>query len=278
MLSILVAILVGMLASGIAAIWLVSFGWIWTIGISFFVIASILINRFFGKKLKETVDSVQSILQESQQETHRMINRFQNKPMGSQKLMEKQIEKNVENGVLEALELLDKTKPIQKWSLLAERQINTLKMQLFFQIKKFDEVDKLLPKTLILEPLTMAMKMTRQYHVNSPDLEKTFRKGVKKFKYEKATLIYSLYAWILIKRKEVNKALEILAEAKDKIEDEMIQRNWQHVANNKVHLFSNAGLGEQWYALHLEKPAKQKVSKGYMKKNPMMPKGKRRRF
>ena len=278
MLSILIALLVGILASGTAAIWLVSFGWILTIGIMFLVIASILINRLFGKKLKDTVDNVQKILQKSQQETQRRINRFQSKPMGSQKLMEKQIEKNIENGVLEALNLLDQTKPLQKWSLLAERQINTLKMQLFFQIKKFNEVDELMPKTLMMEPLTMAMKITRQYHLNSPDLEKTFRKGIKKFKYEKSVLLYSLFAWILIKRKDVNKALEILAEAKDKVEDEMIHKNWQHIANNKIHLFSNASLGEQWYALHLEKPGKQKVSKGYMKKNPMMPQGKRRRF
>ena len=207
-----------------------------------------------------------------------MINRFQSRPLGSQKLMENQIEKNVENGVLEALELLEKTNPIHRWSLLAERQINTLRMQLFFQIKRFEEADKLMPKILTMEPLTLAMKMTRQYHLNSPDLEKTFRKGVKKFKYEKSIIIYSLYAWILIKRKEIEKALEVLVEAKEKTEDETLQRNWQHVANNKIHLFSNATLGEQWYALHLEKPAKQKVSKGYIKKNPMMPNRKRRHF
>ena len=278
MLSILVAIIIGMLAAATAGIWLISLVWISIIGTIFFVVASILLNRFFGMKLKATVDGVQSILQASQQDTHRMINRFQSKPMGSQKLMENQVEKNVESGVLKALELLEETKPLHKWSLLAERQINTLKMQLNFQIKRFDEVDKFMSKILVMEPLTLAMKMTRQYHLNSPDLEKSFRKGVKKFKYDKSIIIYSLFAWILIKRKESDKALEVLAEAKEKTDDETIQRNWQQVANNKIHLFSNAGLGEQWYALHLEKPAKQRVSKGHMKKNPMMPKGKRRHF
>ena len=278
MLSILIAIIAGMLAAAIAGFFLTSLGWIITIGVLFFVVASVLTNRHFGKKLKESVDKVQKILQESQEDTYRMINRFQSKPMGSQKLMENRIEKNVEVGVLKALDLLEETKPLHKWSLLAERQIKTLEMQLYFQIKKFDQVDKLIPKILVMEPLTLAMKMTREYHQNSPDLEKTFKKGIKKFKYEKAVLIYSLYAWILVKRKEIDRALEVLAKAKEKIEDETIHRNWQHVANNKIHLFSNAGLGEQWYALHLEKPAKQKMSKGYMKKNPMMPKGKRRHF
>ena len=278
MLSILIALFIAILASITASIWLTSQGWIISLGSLFFITTSILLNRFFGKRLKDSVDSVQKILQESQQETFRMINRFQSKPMGSQKLMESQVEKVVECGVLKALELLDKTKPLYKWTLLAKRQINTIKMQLYFQIKRFDEADKAMPEILILEPLTLAMKMVRQYHLNSPDLEKTFKKGVKKFKYEKSIIIYSLYAWILLKRKEIDKAFEVLTEAKEKTEDETIHRNWQHVANNKIHLFSNAGLGDQWYALHLEKPPKQKVSKGAMKKNPMMPNRKNRHF
>ena len=278
MLSILIALVFGTLAAIVASIWLISVGWISTIAFLFFVIASVLLNRFFGKRLKDKVDGVQKILQDSQQETYRMINRFQNKPVGSQKVMENQIEKNVENGVLKALGLLEEAKPLYKWSLLAERQINTIKMQLYFQIKRFEDADKIMSKILILEPLTLAMKMTRQYHLNSPDLEKSFRKGVKKFKYDKSIIIYSLYAWILLKRKETEKALEVLAEAKEKTEDETIHRNWQYVANNKIHLFSNSGLGEQWYSLHLEKPAKQKVSKGALKKNPMMPKRTRRHF
>ena len=276
MFSILVAVLIGCLASVLSGMWLTSQAWILTIGFLFFILASILFNRYFGKKLTAIVNEVQKILQESQQETLRKINRFQNKPIGSQKIMETQVEKSVEAGVLKALALLDGAKPLFKWGILAERQVNTLKVQLNFQIKRFDEVDALMPKILILEPLSLAMKMTRQYHLKSPDLEKTFRKGVKKFKYEKAVLIYSLYAWILVKQKKIDAALEVLSNAKEKIEDDTIQRNWQNLANNKVHLFSNSGLGEQWFSLHLEKPPKQKASKGQMKRNPMMPKGKRR--
>jgi len=278
MFSILIALVIGTLAAVVASVWLISLVWILSIGFLFFIVATVLLNRFFGKQLKDRVDSVQKILQESQEDAFRMINRFQNKPMGSQKVMESQIEKNVENGVLKALELLEEAKPLYKWTLLAERQINTIKMQLNFQIKRFEEVDKVMSKVLIMEPLILAMKMTRQYQLDSPDLEKSFKKGIKKFKYDKSILIYSLYAWILLKRKEIDKALEILVEAKEKTEDEGIQKNWQHVANNKIHLFSNSALGEQWYALHLEKPAKQKVSKGAMKKNPMMPKRTRRHF
>jgi len=84
----------------------------------------------------------------------------------------------------------------------------------------FDEVDKLLPKIIILEPLSLAMKMTRQYHLKSPDLEKTFQKGVKKFKDEKGVLIYSLYAWILVKKKEIDNDVSNEEEAENRTENE----------------------------------------------------------
>lgn len=278
MLTLLISILVGIGAGTSASTLLDSRGWCIAIGIVAFLVCSVLLNRHWGKKLTTTVEQVQAILQQSQDEAYKMINRFQSRPSGSPKAMESQVEKVVEKGVYQALELLDNLRPIYKWSLLAERQINTLKMQLFYQIKQFDQVDQLMPKIFVMEPLTLAMKITRQYHHDSPDLERTFRKGVKKFKYEKGLLLYALYSWILVKRKEIDRAVEILAEAKDKIDDETIHRNWQHVANNRIHLFSNATIGNQWYALHLEKPQKPKASKGTMKGNPLMPKGKRRFF
>jgi hypothetical protein len=46
----------------------------------------------------------------------------------------------------------------------------------------------------------------------------------------------------------------VLIEACEKMENETIKRNREHLANNRVGHFSNAGLGDQWYALHLEEP------------------------
>ncbi len=276
MLSIIISIVAGFCAGAGMEVVLDSPGWGITVGCVVTIGVMFAMTRYFGKRLTNIANQVQNLIQESQNEAQRLINRFQTKPGSSQKVMQTQIEKIVEKGILKALDVLTGARPLYKWSPLAERQINTLKMQLHYQIKGFEEVDRLVSKIIVLDPMTLAMKMARQYHQKSADLDKTFRRGVKKFKYEKATLIYSLYAWMLVKRKETEKALEVLAVAKEKTEHETIQRNWQHLANNKPNLFSNAGLGEQWYALHLEAPPKQKVGKGRMKSNPMMPKGKRR--
>ena len=104
----------------------------------------LVLNFVFGRKLKKIVEAVQGRMQEAQEEAMKMVNRFQTKPLGSQKMMQTKVEKVVEEGLIEAIVMLDDAKPLYPWSILAQMQINTLKMQLNFQLKKYDEVDKLL--------------------------------------------------------------------------------------------------------------------------------------
>jgi hypothetical protein len=111
-----------------------------------------------------------------------------------------------------------------------------------------------------MDPVTLAMKMARQYQNRDMDaLKKAFKKGVKRFKDEKGVLIYALYTWILVQEERIDDAVAILDDAKEKTEDETLRTNWEHLANGRVRRFSNAGLGEQWYALHLEAPKPVKV-------------------
>jgi len=242
-----------------------------------FITCSVLVSRAMAKKLKAVMDVVQAHLTTCQEDAYKLINRFQAKPMGSQKLMQDRIEQVMEKGVREALGLLDQAKPLYRWNILAERQINTVRFQLLYQIKEFEPADALLSKILVMEPITLAMKLARLYKTNDPSLEKVFRKGVRKFKSDKAALIYSLYAWILLQQDRHDDALAVLEEGKTKTEDETLVRNWQAVANKRYGQFSNAGLGDQWYALHLEKPTKPRAGgKGQLKNNPMIPKARKR--
>lgn len=278
MLSLLIAILAACGSGALAANWIHSKGWIGFIAFLVFFGVTLLLNRLITKRLSSLIEEVQNLMQQAQLEANRMAQRFMNKPMSSQKVMQKQLEKIVEKSVLQALDLLDQAKPLYKWNLLAERQINTVKFQLNFQIKRFEVCDKLMDKLFIADPLTMAMKITRLYKKDSDELEKYFRKGIRKFRNDKGVLIYALYSWILVKQKNYDKALEVLAEAKEKTENETILHNWEMLVNDRVKQFSNAGLGEQWYALHLEMPKAARAGKGQMKSNPMMPKNRRRYF
>ena len=42
---------------------------------------------------------------------------------------------------------------------------------------------------------------------------------------------------------------------KKKTDDPVLAQNWEHLANKRLNRFSNAGLGDMWYALGLETPA-----------------------
>lgn len=275
MLTFAIAVVVGLITF-FATVSSIGVGWGITASVAVTIAILVIMNRLFAQKLTAIGNQVSALLEDGQNEAMRLARRFQTKPIGSQKVMQTQIEKKVEDSVIKALELLETAQPYYKWSLLAERQIATLQVQLNYRIQRFEAVDMLMDKVLLMEPITVAMKLARQYKTDSGDMEKTFRKGVKKFKYEKGVLLYALYSWILVKRKEFDAALAVLDEAKQKTDDETLARNWQYVANNKIHMFSNAGIGEQWYALHLEQPPRQKASKGMMKGNPMIPKGKNR--
>ena len=87
--------------------------------------------------------------------------------------------------------------------------------------------------------------------------KKTYEKARKKFKQDGA-LIYATYAWMLLRKKQTEAALKVLVDGKAATDDEVLAANWEHIVNGRVGSFSNAGLGEAWYALLLEEPKQPK--------------------
>lgn len=160
-------------------------------------------------------------------------------------------------------EALEATRPMDvycKWNLLLDRQINAIRLQFLFPMKKFDEVDRILPKTMMTDPLLCCMKMCRQYQRGEEAaLRKTFERYSRRFRHD-STLIYATYSWMLLKKKKTDEALKVLLKGKDATDDETLAANWEHVANNRLNQFSNAELGEPWYALMLEEPKQPKQS------------------
>ena len=246
----------------VAALVLVSVGMVWlggiwasVLGVLGFFAVTIPVNLLTKKRLEAVFTGVQEMIEESQGVLRRKLNRMQNKLTGSGKGLQKELEKQQAASIREALKALDAVKPLRKWSLLAQRQTNTLRAQLHYQIKEFEKADEYFKSCLVFDPMTLAMKMARQYKRDETEaLEKAFRKGVRRFKDEKGVLLYALYSWVLVKQDRVDEAMVLLDKAKEDTEDEVLRTNWEHLANGRVRRFSNAGLGDQWYALHLETP------------------------
>ena len=141
-----------------------------------------------------------------------------------------------------------------------------MRMQFYYQLKEFDKVDKLIPKSMYLESTSVAMKMARQYKNNNKHYKKTFKKKIRKYKSDNAILLYALYSWILVKTGEIDEAIKVLQKGKKVTDNETIARNWENLVNGKIKKFSNAGIGDQWYSLYLEEPKTQKPKQKVMRR------------
>jgi tetratricopeptide (TPR) repeat protein len=250
-LSLVNALVIGLLCS---VVFHLGEGWCFFIGGVIFVGSQAAIGLIARKKILAANVALQNALTEAREKLSKKMNMIQQKNQGNVKLLQKLFEKEHAAVMTEALELTKKLDPYRKWNILLGKQINTMRMQFYYQMKNYEMVDKLLPKSLLMDPMSVAMKMARQHMRNDPGVDKTFEKKAKKFKGENAAVLYALYSWILVKRGDVDKAVQTLVKAKERIENPVLTKNWEHLVNGRVKKFSNAGLGEEWYALCLEEP------------------------
>ena len=230
-------------------------------GLAGFLVSYLLIGFLVRKKITAVQDELQNKMTTHQQRMNRKIQQFQSKPNGNIKLIQRQIEAAQRTACEEALEFSCRLEPFKKWNMLMGRQIATLRLQLFYQLKDFEQVDALFATAglfkgpLMMEAMTVAMKMARQYkNGDAEGAEKTFKRRIKWFRGNRGTLLYGLMSWIFMKQGESEKARQLLNKAKEVTANPTLASNWELLSNRKDKSFSNAGLGEEWYGLYLENP------------------------
>ena len=230
-------------------------------GVAGLLLPQFLIGYIVRKKVAKVQAELQEMLTNGQKQANRKIQLFQSKPGGNIKQLQRQIENDQKAIVTQALAFTARFEPFKKWALLMGRQIATMRLQFFYQLKDFAAVDKILASgglftgPMMMEPLLVAMKMARQYKKGDmAGAEKTFKRRVTWFRGNRGTLLYGLMSWIYMQQGESEKARALLVKAKEVTADETLAHNWEMLANNKDAAFSNAGLGEEWYGLYLETP------------------------
>ena len=262
MLSLLISLVCGLvICFGIGVNWPGHWGWCSFFGVLGFILCSLPLNLWIKKKLEAIFKDVQDKIVASQSKLKREAIMYQNKGIAGKSTQEK-IEAKQAASIHEAIDMLEAVTPLRKWNFLAGKQADTLRAQLLYQIKEYEAADPYLEKALVMDPLILAMKMVRKYKKGDlVEVEKMYNKGIKRFKGDKTTLIYALYSWILVKENKLDEAVVVLDEGKKKTENEVLKTNWEHVVNNRIKRFSNAGLGDNWYVLALEeiKPVKQRA-------------------
>lgn len=230
---------------------------VWAVvwGVLLLLVGQFTIGILLRRRIKGAMDAVQNVLLAGQRKLQQKMTQWQTRPPGSMKQVQQELERDQRVFIEQALEVSKGLEKFKPWTLMLDRQIATLRMQLYFQLKEYRKVDELLPKCMFMEPMTAAMKLTR-LHVRGEavEAEKFFTKQTGRLRYGQGAILYALYTWMLVQRKEIEAAHKILVRACEKMENEVIKANRDHLANNRVNQFSNAGFADEWYALGLEQP------------------------
>lgn len=226
-----------------------------------FLLLQVLVGLALRKPIMGVQNKIQAVIMDGQKKLNAKMTQMQQRGAGSVKVMQKILESEQTKFIEEALALTSELETYNKWSIMMSKQIATMRMQFYFQLKDFKKVDELMPKAMFMDPMIYGMKLARQYKQDDlVGMEKTFKKAMRRFKGEKATIIVAAYSWAMVKKNNIDDAIKALNEAVKKNSNEVLVNNLNALRNGKLKLFSNAGLGDMWYTLYLEEP-KQKVAR-----------------
>lgn len=257
MITVLIAVSAGV-AVGLS-LWFTEttgYGWSVFFGVLAFGVMQFVAGFLVQRKVKAAMTAVQAILLAGQKRMQAKIARWQMRPPGSMQAAQAEMERDQKVFVKEALQATEALHRFDLWVPLMKRQIATAQFQLHWMVREFKEVDALMPKVLFVDPVTTAMKLARMQMLDAPveDISKVYTKATRRLRYNQNVLLAATYSWILLKRGDVDGAFKALNRALEKSDNEVLKSNREHLANNRLAHFTNAGLGDQWYALHLEKP------------------------
>ena len=230
--------------------------WGWSVfwGVLTFVTGQGVAGYLIQKRVKAAMGGVQKILEDGQKKLQFKVNQWQMRPPGSIKQAQQEMEREQRMFVERALEESKGLERFNRWAPLMDRQVATMRIQLYWMLKEFKKVDELMSKALIVDPLMAAIKIARMHMKGEEGIEKVFKKHTARLRYGQGALLYGLYSWIMVQKNDIDGAHKVLIEACEKMENDTIKKNRENLANNRVGHFSNAGLGDEWYALHLEQP------------------------
>ncbi len=253
LINVVVALAVGV---GLVLFDFAPWGWGLVWGIVVLVGGQLGVGLLLRRKMSAINDAVQGVLKQGQARMQAKVQRWRTKQMSSQKAAEVELAKDRDAMIAEVQRMLRPLERYRLWVPLLGRQLATMELQFAWQRKDWKRVDELLPRALLIDPMLAAIHLARMWQQEAPTeaLRKVFRKAVRRARYGTTALLYSTFVWMLVRRGEVDEAYRLLGEADEKNEHAVLKANRDALANNRLAHFSNAGLGEEWYALWLEEP------------------------
>ena len=232
--------------------------WYWSLlwTVLFFAGEQVLLSMWLKRKMGAVGEEVQAILKQGQARMAQKVQRWRNKQMSNAKAAEAELAKDRDALINEVRAVLRPLERYRLWVPLLGRQLATMELQFAWQQKDTKRVDTLLDRALLVDPMLICIKLARLWQKNAPtaDLRKVYAKAVRRARYGSTILLASTYAWMLVKRNEIDEAYKVLLAADEANESPVIKTNIQALANNKIAHFNNVGLGDEWFSLWLEEP------------------------
>lgn len=215
------------------------------------ICAQLAIGLIVRKKIMNIMQNMQTNMQTSAEVLRKKYENLAQRG-GNMKILMDQAQKEQSHIFQEGLDYLKFLEPYKKWALFFDKQLNTLRMQFYFQMKNYKQVDLFLGKVTIAEPMACCMLMSRYYALEKmADVEKLYKKYAKRFK-TKSELIYATMSWIYVKMNRIDDAISVLNNGKKATASELLSNNKDALVNGKINKFSNASLGDVWYSLQFE--------------------------
>ena len=233
--------------------------WIVLLAVLGFVLVQIAVSLLLRAKMNKISMNLQQAMLGTQKNLERIQQTFMRQHNANQVMLRMQLEAEQKRGIEAAILICDDFKPLCKWNLMLKKQTNTMKMTFNYQMKNWEEVDKLLPKCVFIDPQTVSMKLVRMYKNKDESIDKFYKKGTRLLRKENLILPAATYSWILLKLNKKEEALKVLNDTLKKTESTILSQNRDAIVNNKMKNFSNAELAESWYVLGLEEPKPQKI-------------------
>ena len=229
-------------------------GWGIATGVVVMIVGWIILGLMLRRASMARQLKIQQIMEDGQNKVNRQIEMFSRRPQSSMNGIRPLIEKIQRDSTLRALEATDDFKPLYKWSPMLKKQIASMKVQLYFQLKDNKMVDTLLPQAMMMDPQTVAVQMVRMYRKDDAKLDKFYKRVINRFRGDTRAFLACVYAWMKLKKDDTGTALDALLNAKRLSDHQVLLDNIDHLTNGKVKHFSNSGFNEMWYALMLEEP------------------------
>lgn len=218
------------------------------------VLAMVALSLILRRLINARQQAIQQIMLDTQQQVNRQNELFMRRPPSSMNAAKEIMEKIQFAGLRKALAALDTLKPFYLWNFLLARQVNTMRLMLLFQLRDFKGVDKLLPKALLFDPQSLAIKLVRDYKNKDAGIDKFYRSKCSRMRGENAAFLASVYCWIKIHQDDVPTGLKALRDAAKSSDHPALLENINRLVNGKVKHYTNSGFGDNWYGLGLEEP------------------------